>query len=215
MDHEAPSIIHLPGLVEYTTTWQAMQDFTAQRSADTPDELWLLQHPPVYTLGQAGLTEHMHQPSAIPLIHTDRGGQITYHGPGQWVVYLLIDLRRRGYGVRELVWRMEQTIIDLLGEYGITAQRREHAPGVYADGAKIASLGLRVRHGCSYHGLALNTDMDLTPFHAIHPCGYRRLRVTQLRDLVDDVTMEQVAQRLLDHLTRHIVAQPERQDSCG
>ncbi|MDA8224335.1 MAG: lipoyl(octanoyl) transferase LipB [Betaproteobacteria bacterium] len=215
MENEAPSIIHMPGLVEYTATWQAMQDFTAQRSADTPDELWLLQHPPIYTLGQAGLTEHMHQPNAIPLIHTDRGGQITYHGPGQWVVYLLIDLRRRGYGVRELVWRMEQTIIDLLGEYGITAQRREHAPGVYADGAKIASLGLRVRHGCSYHGLALNTDMDLTPFNAIHPCGYRRLRVTQLRDLVDDVTMEHVAQRLLGHLTRHIVAQPERQDSRG
>lgn len=171
------------GLAEYLPTWRAMQDFTATRGPETPDELWLLQHPPVYTLGLAGRPEHLLRPSDIPLVKTDRGGQITYHGPGQVVAYLLLDLRRRGIGVKELVQRLEQAVIDLLGEHGVVAERRDKAPGVYVGGAKIAALGLRVRNGCCYHGLALNVDMDLSPFRAINPCGYEGLEVTRTRDL--------------------------------
>ncbi|MHB1083855.1 MAG: lipoyl(octanoyl) transferase LipB [Thiobacillus sp.] len=160
-----------------------MQAFTAQRSPDTPDEIWLLEHPPVYTQGQAGNPGHLIAATDIPVIPIDRGGQITYHGPGQIVAYVLVDLRRRGYGIRELVTRMEQAVIDLLAEQGITAARQHGAPGVYVNGAKIAALGLRVKHGCTYHGLALNVDMDLHPFTAINPCGYAGMRVTQCRDL--------------------------------
>ncbi len=201
-------IRHL-GLTDYLTTWQAMQQFTDQREAHTPDEIWLLQHRPVFTLGQAGQENLLHHASDIPLVRSDRGGQITYHGPGQWVAYLLIDLRRRGYGVRELVGRMEQTVIDLLHEYGLAATRRDHAPGVYVDDAKIASLGLRIRRGCSYHGLALNVDMDLTPFSFIHPCGYQHLRVTQLHDLAAGATMPHSATRLLDLLTQQLNVEQE------
>jgi lipoyl(octanoyl) transferase len=160
-----------------------MQDFTARRTEDTPDELWLLEHLPVYTQGQAGKPEHLIAATDIPVVSIDRGGQITYHGPGQVVAYVLVDLRRRGYGIRELVTRMEQAVIDLLAAQGVTAARLAGAPGVYVDGAKIAALGLRVRHGCTYHGLAFNVDMDLAPFAAINPCGYAGMRVTQCHDL--------------------------------
>jgi lipoyl(octanoyl) transferase len=170
------------GRVEYEPTWRAMQAFTAERLSDTPDELWLLEHPPVFTLGQAGKREHVLTDIGIPVIAIDRGGQVTYHGPGQVVVYVLVDLKRRGYGVKTLVNRLEQSVIDLLVGYGIVAVRREGAPGVYVDGAKIAALGLRIKNGRSYHGLSLNVDMDLTPFSAINPCGYEGLAMTQTRD---------------------------------
>lgn len=196
------ALIRELGRVEYEPTWRAMQAFTAQRSPDTPDEIWLLEHPPVYTQGQAGKPEHLIAATDIPVIPIDRGGQITYHGPGQVVAYVLIDLRRRGYGIRELVTRMEQAVIDLLAEQGVTAARQNGAPGVYVDGAKIAALGLRVKHGCTYHGLALNVDMDLGPFAAINPCGYAGMMVTQCRDLGVRETLQTLEQtftgRLLD-----------------
>jgi lipoyl(octanoyl) transferase len=160
-----------------------MKRFTAARTPDTPDELWIVQHPPVYTVGQAGRAAHLPRYGAIPVERIDRGGQITYHGPGQAIVYALLDLPRRGLKVRELVERLEQAVIDLLGPYNVEAHRRSGAPGVYVAGAKIGALGLRVRHGCSYHGIALNVDMDLAPFAAIDPCGYPGLAVTQCRDL--------------------------------
>lgn len=185
------------GLVDYVPTWRAMQDFTAQRTAHTPDELWLLQHPPVYTLGLAGKPEHILRASTIPIIPVDRGGQVTYHGPGQVVAYVLLDLKRRGYGVRELVQRLEQSVIDLLDGYGIQAERRAKAPGVYIAERKIAALGLRIKRGMSYHGLALNVDMDLAPFQAINPCGYEGLEVTQLRALGVDESPDTVARRLV------------------
>lgn len=196
------AIVRSLGRVEYEPTWRAMQAFTSQRVADTPDELWLLEHPPVYTLGQAGKREHLIAATDVPVVPIDRGGQITYHGPGQAVVYVLVDLRRRGYGIRELVARMEQAVIDLLAGQGVTAGRLAGAPGVYVDGAKIAALGLRIKHGCTYHGLALNVDMDLAPFAAINPCGYPGLRVTQCRDLGIALSLTQgeqaLAQALLD-----------------
>jgi lipoyl(octanoyl) transferase len=170
--------------VEYEPTWRAMQRFTSERAEDAADEIWLLEHPPVYTLGVAGRTEHLPRvANGIPVVRTDRGGQITYHGPGQVVVYTLLDLRRRGLNVRPLVRLLEQSVIDVLAAYGITAAGRSEAPGVYVGGAKIAALGLRIRNGCCYHGLALNVDMDLSPFHAIDPCGYSGLAVTQAREL--------------------------------
>lgn len=193
------AIKHL-GLVDYEPTWRAMQDFTAQRGPETPDEIWLLQHPPIFTLGLAGKREHILQVSDIPIVPIDRGGQVTYHGPGQIVAYVLLDLKRRGYGVRELVQRLEQSVMDLLGDYNIEAQRRAKAPGVYVDDKKIAALGLRIKQGCSYHGLALNVDMDLAPFQAINPCGYEGLEVTQLRDLGVIESPEQVTQRLSSRL---------------
>ena len=173
-----------------------MQAFTAQRTADTPDELWLLEHPPVYTLGQAGKVEHLIAATDIPVVPIDRGGQITYHGPGQVVAYVLVDLRRRGFGIRELVGRMEQAVIDLLATQGVAAERLAGAPGVYVGGSKIAALGLRVRHGCTYHGLALNVDMDLAPFAAINPCGYPGMAVTQCRNLGVNLTLPQAEQAL-------------------
>ena len=190
------------GLVEYLPTWAAMQDFTARRDAATPDEIWLLQHPPVYTLGLNGKPEHAPRDTAIPVIKIDRGGQITYHGPGQIVAYLLIDLKRRGYGVRELVSCMERAVIELLAEYGVMAEARRDAPGVYVDGKKIAALGLRIKRGCSYHGFALNVDMDLTPFAAINPCGYPGLEVTQTRDLGVSDGLEALSAKLLQSLQR-------------
>lgn len=190
------------GQVAYEPTWRAMQDFTARRTADTPDELWLLEHPPVYTQGQAGRAEHLIAATDIPVVSIDRGGQITYHGPGQAVVYVLVDLRRRGYGIRELVVRMEQAVINVLAAQGVTAARQAGAPGIYVDGAKIAALGLRVKHGCTYHGLAFNVDMDLAPFAAINPCGYAGMPVTQCRDLGVKLPPSQagqiLAQALLD-----------------
>lgn len=195
-----PLIVKSLGRVEYEPTWRAMQAFTAGRSSDTPDELWLLEHPPVFTLGQAGKPEHLLADPGIPVVAIDRGGQITYHGPGQLVVYVLLDLKRRGYGVRELVERLEQAVIDLLGSWKITAERRAGAPGVYVQGAKLASLGLRVRHGCTYHGLSLNVDLDLTPFSAINPCGYPGLAVTRLRDLGIDLDPPAVGAALAERL---------------
>jgi lipoyl(octanoyl) transferase len=184
------------GRVEYEPTWRAMQDFTGRRTPDTADEIWLLEHPPVYTQGQAGKPEHLIATTAIPVVPIDRGGQITYHGPGQLVAYVLVDLRRRGYGIRELVTRMEQAVINLLAAQGVAAARQPGAPGVYVDGAKIAALGLRVKHGCTYHGLALNVDMDLAPFAAINPCGYAGMRVTQCRDLSMKMSVPQAEQAL-------------------
>jgi lipoyl(octanoyl) transferase len=177
------AIVRSLGQVEYEPIWRAMQAFTAQRTPETPDEIWLLEHPPVFTQGQAGKPEHLIAATRIPVVPIDRGGQITYHGPGQAVAYVLVDLRRRGYGIRELVSRMEQAVIDLLASQGVIASRLAGAPGVYVNGAKIAALGLRVKQGCTYHGLALNVDMDLNPFAAINPCGYAGMRVTQCRDL--------------------------------
>ena len=168
------------GRAEYEPTWRAMQAYTAQRGEDARDELWLLEHPPVFTLGQAGKPEHILRDLGIPLVKIDRGGQVTYHGPGQVVIYLLLDLRRRDYSVRGLVHRIEQGVIDLLADYEVSAERREGAPGVYVGAAKIAALGLRIKHGCSYHGVSLNIDMDLAPYAAINPCGYAGMAVTQL-----------------------------------
>jgi lipoyl(octanoyl) transferase len=187
------AIVRNLGRVEYAPTWQ---DFTARRTSDTPDEIWLLEHPPVYTQGQAGKSEHLIAATDIPVVPIDRGGQITYHGPGQVVAYVLVDLRRRGYGIRELVTRMEQGVIDLLAAHGVVAGRLPGAPGVYVEGAKIAALGLRVKHGCAYHGLALNVDMDLAPFAAINPCGYAGMRVAQCRDLGVALSVEQAGQAL-------------------
>lgn len=188
------------GLVEYEPTWRAMQQLTAARDTNTPDELWLLEHPPVFTQGQAGKAEHVLQLSDIPIVPIDRGGQVTYHGPGQLVGYLMVDLSRRKIGVREFVRRIEQSLIDLLAELGVRADGKVDAPGVYVqrDGAeaKIASLGLRIKQGRSYHGLALNVDMDLTPFSYINPCGYAGLAVTQLRDLGVHETPASLAPRL-------------------
>jgi lipoyl(octanoyl) transferase len=193
---ESRFVIHRLGLTDYETTWKAMQAFTASRDADTPDELWLTEHPPVYTLGlnKKGVNPPLRDD--IPLLTTDRGGKITYHGPGQIVLYLLLDLKRNGLTVRQLVDRMEGAIIALLAEYGIAAQGRPDAPGVYVDGRKIASLGLRLKNGCCYHGLSLNVQMDLSPFDAIDPCGYPGLQVTQMQDLGIMLGPEQLSARL-------------------
>ncbi len=198
------------GLVPYESTWRAMQDFTVGRDADTEDEIWLVQHPPVFTLGQAGRREHLLEDVGIPVVAIDRGGQVTYHGPGQVVAYVLLDLRQRGYGVKDLVRRLEQAVIEVLAEQGIVASRRAGAPGVYVGdaeeigghmgGAKIAALGLRIRNGCSYHGLSLNVAMDLSPFAAINPCGYAGLAVTQMRDQGCSLPPEGVADRLAGRL---------------
>jgi lipoyl(octanoyl) transferase len=182
-----------------------MKDFTLSRTADTPDELWVVEHPPVYTLGLSTKPEHLpRRDNGIPVIKTDRGGQITYHGPGQVVVYTLLDLRRRALGIRVLVRRLEQAVIELLGAYDVTAFGREDAPGVYVNGAKVAALCLRVRNGCCYHGLSLNVEMDLAPFRAINPCGYPGLEVTQTRDLGIDASMAALAERLLERLAERI-----------
>lgn len=192
------------GLIEYRAAWQAMQQFTNTRDADSGDEIWLLQHPPVFTQGQAGKAEHLLFPGEIPVVQVDRGGQVTYHGPGQLVGYLLLDVRRLGIGVRELVSRIERSLIDLLAGYDVEAVAKPDAPGVYVGGAKIASLGLRIRNGRSFHGLALNVDMDLEPFRRINPCGYAGLPMTQLRDLIGPIDISEVADRLRDHLVRQL-----------
>lgn len=200
-------VIRSLGVRDYLPTWQAMQAFTAGRNAATADEIWLTQHPPVYTLGLAGRPEHLlRADTGILLVKCDRGGQITYHGPGQLVAYLLLDMKRRGLGVRVLVRKMEAAVIDCLADYGVVAHHRTDAPGVYVPQngheAKIAALGLRVKNGCCYHGLALNIDMDLTPFQAINPCGYAGMAVTQLRDLGATDSLEAVSEKLVTHLTR-------------
>ena len=201
----AVPVIRRMGTVDYEPTWRAMREFTLQRGADTPDELWVLQHPAVYTLGVAARAEHLPRlDNGIPVVKTDRGGQITYHGPGQEVVYLLIDMRRRKISVRPLVRFMENVVIDLLAEYGVAANGRVDAPGVYAGAAKVAALGLRIRNGCCYHGLALNVDMDLKPFRAIDPCGYPGLEVTQTRDLGIHATPDELGEKLVRHLEKRL-----------
>jgi len=194
------------GQVEYLPTLEAMQAFTDSRDAQTPDELWLLQHPRVFTQGQAGKAEHVLAPADIPVIQVDRGGQVTYHGPGQWVLYLLVDLRRSKLGVRDLVTLIERSIVHLLAEYAIAGKPRADAPGVYVDGDKIAALGLRVRHGCSYHGLSLNVDMDLEPFQRINPCGHKGLQVTSMASLLPQATLdvEAIGRRLLEIVAQQL-----------
>lgn len=201
---ESP-IIRQRGLEDYLTTWQAMRAFTEARDEHTSDEIWLVEHPPVFTLGQAGKPEHLLAPGNIPVVQSDRGGQVTYHGPGQLVAYLLLDLRRLGIGPRLLVERTEMTIVDALATLGIRAYPRSDAHGVYVDdsngrGRKIASLGLRIRRGCSYHGLALNVRMDLTPFERINPCGFAGLAMTQVCDESPAATMEQTEATLVRYL---------------
>lgn len=194
------------GQQPYEQTWRQMREFTEQRDAETPDELWLVEHPPVYTQGLNGNPEHLLHPNPeIPIIQTDRGGQVTYHGPGQIILYLLIDLKRRRLGVRALVSLMENAIIQLLDELGISAQAREDAPGVYVDERKIASLGLKIRKQRSYHGLALNVDMDLTPFTAIHPCGLINMKMAQISDFIANPNQDQLQQRLTDLLIEQLL----------
>jgi len=188
------------GLMDYETVWRAMQTFTDQRDENTPDELWLVEHPPVFTQGQAGRAEHILAPGDIPVIQVDRGGQVTYHGPGQIVAYPLIDISRLDMGVRKLVTGIEQAIIDVLQSYGVDAQLLEGAPGVYIDGVKIASLGLRIRKGKSFHGLSFNINMDLEPFQRINPCGYEGLQVTNL-SAFSEVSMREVEDRLVAGLS--------------
>lgn len=198
-------IVRELGLQPYQQVWQDMQVFTDQRSESTEDELWLLQHPPVYTLGKNGKSEHILNPGDIPVIKSDRGGQVTYHGPGQVIVYTLLDLNRMTIGVRELVSRIENSVIKLLEDYDISANARKDAPGVYVDGRKIAALGLRVRKGRSFHGLAFNVDMDLEPFTRINPCGYEGLEVTQLSELVEAADFARVEKQLLSHLKHQLL----------
>ena len=204
------------GGAEYVPTWQAMRSFTAQRGSETADELWIVEHPPVFTLGQAARREHLLDPGEIPVIATDRGGQVTYHGPGQVVVYTLIDLKRLGIFVRELVYRIEQSVIQTLDEFGVAARRARGAPGVYvpyarsraggelAGLAKVAALGIKVSRGCSYHGVALNVAMDLEPFARINPCGYEGLPAVDLATLGVDIPLQRVADRLRVRLTGHL-----------
>jgi len=190
------------GLTDYQSAWQDMQAFTDNRNENTPDELWFLEHPPVFTLGRNGKQQHLHHTGDIPVIRADRGGQVTYHGPGQLIVYPLLNIKRRQLGVQSLVRTLEQSVIDLLSDYSLTAQRRNKAPGVYVDDRKLAALGLRIRKGCSFHGLSLNVDMDLSPFSMIDPCGYSDLEVTQLKDLGIEASMNTISTQFLAHLER-------------
>ena len=196
-----PSVRHL-GRQAYEPVWRAMQSFTDARDSHTPDEIWIVEHDPIYTLGLNGKREHVLNPGDIPVLQCDRGGQVTYHGPGQLVVYFLLDLRRRNLGVKHLVQLLEQAVIDTLAQYDIHAERKANAPGVYVDSDKIAALGLRIRKGCSYHGLSVNVDMELEPFNRINPCGYEGLKTTQLKNLGCNTDIQTVTQDLLVHLTR-------------
>lgn len=205
--HSGSSIvIRKLGLVDYEATLAQMKAFTDSRTEQSADELWLLQHPRVFTQGQAGKAEHVLAPGDIPVVQADRGGQVTYHGPGQWVLYLLVNIKRHRLGVRALVDLIENSLIQLLAEYGIDAAARPDAPGVYVRGDKIAALGLRVRKGCSYHGLALNVDLDLEPFTRINPCGFEGLQVTSMKNCLSDELpeMDEVGQRLLDIVSEQL-----------
>lgn len=188
------------GQRDYESVWREMQAFTASRNPDTADELWVVEHPPVFTLGLNGKAEHLLNPGNIPVISVDRGGQVTYHGPGQLVIYTLLDIHRRHLGIKELVRKLEQAIVNLLADFGIKAEGREDAPGVYVADAKIAALGLRVKKGRTYHGLALNVAMDLTPFSRINPCGHAGMAVTQIRDLGISASLPELRDRLIEHL---------------
>ena len=203
----APPQVKRLGLTEHAATFAAMRAFTAAREAETPDQIWLTEHAPVYTLGLAGKPEHVLDAHGIAVVQTDRGGQVTYHGPGQVVAYVLVDLRRRSFKVRELVARIEDAVIETLGTYGVAGHRRAGMPGVYVDDAKIAALGLKVKNGCSYHGVSLNVAMDLAPFGGINPCGYEGLATAQLRDFAPGVTVEQAGERLAASLA-HTLEEP-------
>ena len=195
-------IIRQLNKTDYVKVWQAMQNFTDHRGENTLDELWLVEHPAVFTQGQAGKEEHLLMPGDIPVVKVDRGGQVTYHGPGQQVIYFMINLRRRKMGVRDLVTLIENGLVAALNDYGIKASAKPDAPGVYVDNKKVASLGLRVRKGCSFHGLALNVNMDLSPFLRINPCGYAGLEMIQTTDLNGPSTVEQAGEALVKHLTK-------------
>ncbi|MEZ5560863.1 MAG: lipoyl(octanoyl) transferase LipB [Pseudomonadales bacterium] len=207
--------IRMLGRSSYADTFAAMRAFTDARTRDTVDELWFTEHDPVFTQGQAGRAEHLLAPGDIPVLQSDRGGQVTYHGPGQIVGYLMFDVRRLGVSVRGLVTGIEQALIATLAGYGIAGAARPDAPGVYVDGAKIASLGLRVRRGCSYHGLALNVDMDLQPFSRINPCGLLGMQVTQIRDLIGAVPLAEVQEHLIEALCAEYGLSPRRSDNPG
>ncbi len=193
-------IIRFLSTQDYKTCWDAMRQFTNDRNDNTIDEIWLLEHPPVFTQGQNGKVEHLLNPGAIPVIQVDRGGQVTYHGPGQLVVYALVDLRRKKMTIRDIVTLLENAVIDVLADYQINAFAKREAPGVYIENKKICSLGLRVRKGCSYHGLAFNISMDLEPFSRINPCGYQQLEMTQLTDFVKSANIKTVEKQLMDYL---------------
>lgn len=197
-------IIRQLGVEPYEPTWQKMQHFTDQRDESTPDEIWLLEHEPVFTQGQAGKAEHLLNPGDIPVVQVDRGGQVTYHGPGQLVVYLLLNLRRHKFGVRDAVTMMEEAVVETLRSFGIESYAKPDAPGVYVDEQKIASLGLRVRKGCTFHGLALNIDMDMEPFLRINPCGYAGMQMVQLGALVPGVDPQEVRRRMIDYFVSKI-----------
>jgi len=193
-------IVRRPGITDYSTTYALQKAFTSGRGAETKDELWCLEHFPVYTLGLAGKPEHILDSANIPIVRSDRGGQVTYHGPGQLVMYPLIDIKRRNIAIRQYVSLLEQAVIDLLNELGVVGQRQDKAPGVYVDNKKIAALGIRVRGGCCYHGLSLNVDMDLAPFQGINPCGYPLLQVTQLLEHGVQLSVKQASARLLPYI---------------
>lgn len=197
-------IIRDLGLCEYLPIWQKMQDFSASRTDTSSDEIWLLQHPPVFTLGRNGKPEHLLSPGDIPVIQIDRGGQVTYHGPGQLIAYVLVDIRRKDLGVRALVTALEQAVVAVLAEFGVQSQARADAPGVYVENRKIAALGLRIKNGKSYHGLSLNLDMDLAPFQRINPCGFSDLTVTQWKDEVGPVNWPEIQSRLTKQLAKQL-----------
>ncbi|HED15757.1 MAG TPA: lipoyl(octanoyl) transferase LipB, partial [Gammaproteobacteria bacterium] len=197
-------IIRHLGKQQYADVWKRMQDFTRQRDTDTTDEIWVTEHPPVYTLGLNGKREHVLEAGDIPILQVDRGGQVTYHGPGQLIVYTLLDLTRLGIGVRGLVTPIEQAVVATLARYGIRATGRADAPGVYINGSKIAALGLRIRRGCSYHGLSLNIDMDLSPFQDINPCGYKGMKVCQLSDFTDKINLPDISEQLVSQLVSNL-----------
>ncbi|HWG00175.1 MAG TPA: lipoyl(octanoyl) transferase LipB [Steroidobacteraceae bacterium] len=199
-----PHIVRDLGVVEYEPTWRAMQRFTDQRGPETPDEVWFLEHPPVFTLGMNASPDHVLAPGDIPVVQIDRGGQVTYHGPGQLVVYPLVDLRRAGLGVRDIVTALERSVIAYAAELGVTAECRKGAPGVYVDGRKLASIGIRVRRGASYHGIAVNVSADLQPFNRINPCGYPGLEMTRLSDLSPVGSVGAAAAALKPHLLREL-----------
>ena len=199
-----PHVLRDFGLIDYEPTWRAMQRFTDERGPDTADEIWLLEHPPVFTLGMNASRDHVLAPGDIPVVQIDRGGQVTYHGPGQLVVYPLVDLRRAGLGVRDIVTALERSVIDYAAELGIVAECRRNAPGVYVEGRKLASVGIRVRRGATYHGIALNVSVDLEPFRRINPCGYAGLEMTRLADLSNVGSVRAAAEALKPHLLRQL-----------
>jgi lipoyl(octanoyl) transferase len=210
-----PLVVRRLGRMAYEPVWRAMQAYTDARGPDSADELWLVEHDPVFTQGQAGKPEHVLGAGDIPVVQVDRGGQVTYHGPGQLVAYPLLDLRRLGIGVRELVQRIEQAVIDALAGWGIAGERKEGAPGIYVGGAKVMALGLRVRRGCSFHGLAFNVDMDLAPWARINPCGYAGLAVTTVLDCGGPARLDDVAAVLVPLLARQFALAPTDADAPG